>query len=73
MDLAGYGRKEIVKFLGREGAVLDRLELFEIYIYQLPRLPLSGEALLGDCLHTMRNLAWHQKGMQTLQGFQTLQ
>jgi hypothetical protein len=33
MDLADYGRKEIVKFLGREGTVLGHLKLFEICIY----------------------------------------
>lgn len=63
MDLAYYWRKEIVRFLGREGAVLDHLKLLEVCICELPRLPSSREALLGDCLHALRNLAWHQKGM----------
>jgi len=49
------GGNKIVRFLGREKAMLDYLRLFQICLCWLPCLPLSREALLGDCLHTMRN------------------
>ncbi len=47
------GGNEIVKLLGREGAMLDSLRVLEVRLSKLSRLPFSRETLLGDCLHAL--------------------
>jgi hypothetical protein len=51
------GGNEIVKLLGRKGPLLESVRVFEIRLSKLPSLSLSGAAMLGNCLHEIRDSA----------------
>ncbi len=66
------GGNEIGKLLERKGTLLEGVGLFEIRLSKLPGLSVSGATMLGNCVYKVRDFAWHQKGLQELQGIQAL-
>ncbi len=47
------GGNEIVELLGREGALLEGVRVFEVRLSKVPSLSLSGETVLGNCVYEM--------------------